>query len=91
MSPGQQGDNRGLLRSVKFRSLLEKLPGLLLQSPRERGFLVQPLLGGVFPDVLGDFHRAEMRAAHAAEVGDLGAFLRQGLIVELAGRFRDRG
>ena len=33
------------------------------------------MFGGVFADVFGDLHRAEVRAAHAAEVGGFGAFL----------------
>jgi hypothetical protein len=49
-------------------------------------------------DVFGDFHRAstfakasadmEVGAAHGAEVGGLGAFLREGFVVELTGGFR---
>jgi hypothetical protein len=42
------------------------------------------LFGGVFADVFGDFHRAEVRAAHGAEVRGLCAFLQQGFVVELA-------
>src|SRR5262249_4093045 len=43
-------------------------------------------LGGVVPHVLGDLHGAEVRAAHRAEVGDLGPRRGQGLVVELARR-----
>jgi hypothetical protein len=43
-----------------------------------------PSMTGVVAHVLGDLHRAEVRAAHRAEVGDLGRVLRQGLVVELA-------
>jgi hypothetical protein len=42
------------------------------------------LLTGVFAHVFGDFHAAEMRAAHGAEMRGLGAFLRQGFVVEFA-------
>ncbi len=51
----------------------------------ERLFLGDALFGGVFADVFGDLHRAEVRAAHGAEVGGLGAVLREGFVVELAG------
>jgi hypothetical protein len=40
--------------------------------------------GRIVPDVLRDLHRAEFRAAHRAEMGDLVRFLRQGLVVEQA-------
>ena len=40
---------------------------------------------------LRDLHRAECAAAHRAEVRDLGALRRQGLVVELARGVRDRG
>ena len=33
----------------------------------------------VLPYVLSDLHGAELRAAHEAEMGGLGSFLRQGL------------
>jgi hypothetical protein len=38
------------------------------------------LLGGVVADVLRDLHAAELGAAHAAEVRDLGALRRQRLV-----------
>jgi phytoene/squalene synthetase len=46
---------------------------------------VAGLFGGVLAHVLADLHRAEMRAAHRAEVGGFRAVLRQGFVVELAG------
>ena len=45
------------------------------------------MFGGVFADVLGDFHRAEVRAAHGAEVGGFRAVLGERFVVELAGGF----
>src|SRR4051794_35364182 len=42
------------------------------------------MLRGELSDVLSDFHRAEMRAAHGAEVRALCPLLWQGLIVKLA-------
>src|SRR3546814_493868 len=43
------------------------------------------LLGREVSHFLGDLHRAEFRAAHRAEVGGLGAFRREGLVVILLG------
>jgi hypothetical protein len=37
-----------------------------------------------FADVFRDLHRAEVRAAHAVEVGRLGASLREGFVTELS-------
>ena len=42
------------------------------------------LLRGEVAHVLGDFHRAETRAAHRAEVRDLAGFLGHGFVVEFA-------
>ena len=39
-----------------------------------------------FPNLLTDLHRAEFRAAHAAEMRGLGAFRGQGLVVILLRR-----
>jgi len=50
----------------------------------ERLFVGDALFGGVFADILSDFHRAEVRAAHGAEVRGLCAFLREGFVVKLA-------
>src|SRR2546429_9456253 len=41
----------------------------------------------VFSYVLSYFHRAEMRTAHGTKVRGLGALLRQGLVMKLAGGF----
>ena len=45
----------------------------------------ESLRGGVVSDFFRDFHGAELWAAHGAEMDEFGAFLRQGLVVELAG------
>src|SRR5574343_453682 len=45
---------------------------------------VQALCRSEVTHILGDLHRAEVRAAHRAEVGDLGRLLGQGLVVEFA-------
>src|SRR3546814_4783624 len=44
------------------------------------------LLGRKLAYLLADLHRAEFGAAHAAEMGGLGAFGRQRLVVVLLGR-----
>ena len=69
---------------VNLRALLDELLRLLFHALLQRRLLGEALFGGVFADVLGDFHRAEVRAAHAAEMGGFGAFLREGFVVELA-------
>ena len=46
---------------------------------------------GIFAHVLGNFHRAEMRSAHRAEVRDLRALRGQGLVVEVARGHRIEG
>src|SRR4029077_4367707 len=71
----------GLL--VDLGALLHELDRLLLHALFQRALLGQTLLLGVFAHVLRDLHRAEMRTAHRAEVSELGALLRQRLVVEL--------
>src|ERR1700704_4656099 len=70
---------------VKLAALLGELAGLLLHALLQGLFLGDRLFGGVFADVFGDLHRAEVRAAHAAEMRGLRAFLREGFVVEFAG------
>jgi hypothetical protein len=48
-----------------------------IDAANRRLFLGDALFGGVFAHVLGDLHRAEVRAAHGAEMHGLRAFLRQ--------------
>ena len=53
---------------VNLRAFFHKLLRLGFHALLERLFLGDALFGGVFADVFGDLHRAEMRAAHGAEV-----------------------
>src|SRR5690606_7575319 len=64
---------------VNLGALLSELLGHFLHA------LFRFLLRGVVAYLAGDFHGAELRAAHGTEVRDLVAFLRQGLVVELEG------
>ena len=57
---------------VDLRALLHELDRLFFHAFRQRFARAHALLVGVIAHVLGDLHRAEMRAAHRAEVGDLG-------------------
>ena len=57
----------------------------------EGGFGGEVLLGGVFADVFGDFHGAEVGAAHGAEVGGFGGFGGEGGVVVGAGFFGVEG
>src|SRR6185369_2111315 len=70
--------------TVDFGAALDELGSLGFHPLGERFRLGDPLLRGEFADVLRDLHRAEVRAAHRAEVRELGARLRQRLVVELA-------
>ena len=54
--------------------------GVLSRHEIPRVLVLQP---GKLPDLLADLHRAEFRAAHAAEMGGLGAFGGEGLVVIL--------
>src|SRR5713226_1136061 len=69
--------------AVELATQLPELPRFLLQSPLNRLLRIEPDRLCVIPDVLGDFHRAELRAAHRAEVRDLGVFRRQRFVVKL--------
>src|SRR5712691_11793262 len=71
--------------TVDLAAALPELLRLLLEPLHERcGLLGDAVAGGVVAHVLGDLHRAEVRPAHGAEVGELGALGRQRLVVELA-------
>ncbi len=48
---------------VNLRAFFHELLGLLFHPLLQRLFLGDALFGGVFADVFGDFHRAEVRAA----------------------------
>src|SRR5439155_2989119 len=69
---------------IHFGALLDEFAGFFFQALGNCLLFGQPLFGSIFADVLGDLHAAEMRAAHAAKMSELGAFLRQGFIVEFA-------
>src|SRR5688572_17382356 len=71
-----------LYARVDFPALLREFLGLFLHAFLQRLRLRDALLLRVFAHVLRDFHRAEVRAAHRAEMRELRAFLRQRLVVE---------
>ena len=74
-----------LRRAIDLAAALPELLSLLLEAVHERrGLLGDAVAGGVVAHVLCDLHQAEVRPAHGAEVGELGAFGRQRLVVELA-------
>src|ERR1035441_9984695 len=75
----------GLRFGVNLRAFFYKLAGLFLHPLLEGLLVADALFGGVFADIFGDLHRAEVRAAHGAEMGQLRALLREGLVVEVAG------
>ena len=73
---------------INFAACFDKLSRLLAHSGRERLVIREALLLSVFADVLRDLHRAEMRAAHRAEMGEFGAFGRKRFVMIFAGDFR---
>jgi hypothetical protein len=76
--------SRTLRFRVNFRSLVDELFRFGCQAFFQGFFFGDALLGGVFADVLGDFHGAEMRAAHRAKMRGLGAVLREGFVMKFA-------
>src|SRR5574343_458610 len=68
--------------AVNLRPRLDEFDGLGFHALLQRRCLVDALLRREFTNVLGNLHRAEVRTAHGAEVGDLGRLLGQGLVVE---------
>src|SRR5438128_1851213 len=71
--------------TVDLAAALPELLRLLLEPLHERrGLLGDAVRGGVVAHVLRDLHRAEVRPAHRAEVGELRPLGGQGLVVELA-------
>ena len=76
-----------LTLSRKPRRLFDELAGFFFHAFFEGLLFGEALLGGVFADILGDFHRAEVRAAHGAEVGGFRAVLREGFVVEFTRGF----
>src|SRR5690606_24188748 len=73
---------------VHLRALLAELGRFGGHALLQRAGFVQAVFGGVVAHVLGDLHRAEVRAAHRTEVGQLVRILGQGLVVELLGLLR---
>src|SRR5882762_717345 len=71
---------------VNLSAFLYKLLRFFFHAALERFLFFHALLGGIFSDVFGDFHRTEVRTAHAAEVSELSAFLRQRLVVIFTSR-----
>jgi len=57
---------------INLRPPLYKLDGLYFHAFGQRLRFGDTFLGGEVAHVLRDFHRAEMRAVHGAEVCDLG-------------------
>src|SRR6516164_6782537 len=74
---GEPRIDRPLLDLVKLGAGLDEFLGLL-SHPALR----------IVADLLGDLHRAELGPTHRAEMRELGALGRQGLVVELLGRLR---
>src|SRR5439155_23051627 len=72
---GNPGIDGALFYLVDLGALVEQLLRLLGHAALR-----------VVTDLLGDLHRAELGAAHRAEMRQLGAVGRQGLVVELLGR-----
>ncbi len=65
---------------------VEELGGFLGHPDLEGCCFVDAVGGGVFADVLADFHGAEMWAAHGAEMRGLRRVRGQGFVVEVPGR-----
>src|SRR5699024_2962012 len=59
-----------------------ELRGLVGHPPFDGLHGLQPVLLRVLAYVVGDLHGAELRPAHGAEVGGLGRFRGQGLVME---------
>ena len=73
----RRGVRATALVGIDFRALLQELLRLLGHAAP-----------GILADLLRNLHRAEFRAAHRAEMRELGAVRRQGLVVELLRGFR---
>ena len=68
--------------------MLRMVPLTAERGGIEEGVDAGILLRGEVADFLRDLHAAEFGAAHRAEVGGLGAFGGERLVVVLLGRFR---
>src|SRR5687767_14070756 len=74
--------------SVNLAARFHKFAGFFFQSDIQRRLGFDLFLRSVLADVLRDLHRTEMWTTHRAEVRQLRAFLRQGLVVILTRDFR---
>src|SRR5262249_49412122 len=81
---GKRSHEKVLLRlCVNFRAFFHKLFCFFLKPDFESDFFADLLLHSEFPNIFGDFHRAKVRTAHAAEMCSLGAFGGKGFVMEL--------
>lgn len=71
------------LADVNFCAALAKLTAFLAHARLNRRLIGQAVVFCKLPDVFRDFHGAEVRAAHGAEVGVFRSFLREGFVVKL--------
>jgi hypothetical protein len=72
---------------VNFGTLLQEFFPLFLHSRFDRFFTREAMFSGVLANILCDFHAAEVRATHAAEVRGLRPFGRESFVMELASGF----
>src|SRR6476620_3548871 len=68
--------------AVNFCTGFSKFLRLFFHAESQGAMLVQLLLRGIFPDILRNLHRAEMRPAHGAEMRDLRGIVGQGRVVK---------
>ena len=86
--PDKRDGQRGLLR-VGGQDNTAAINKLLRLGPHAcLGICDKVLHGCRGPDFMRDFHGAELRAAHGTKMRNLGAFSRQGFIVEVDSGFR---
>src|SRR5439155_25147279 len=82
-TPRQSGAATTLRLGIELRALLLEVASFLLHCSAQRVFFRQLLFSSEFSDVFRYLHAAEVRTAHGTEMRGLGAFLRQGLVVEV--------
>ena len=70
------------VRLVKLGSSSSELLRLCGHSFRQSFVFAQAVLRGVLPNILGDFHAAEVRPAHRTKVCGLSSFLRQRFVMK---------
>src|SRR5438094_4498788 len=71
---------------IDFQPCLLELFGFLLHADLNGRLFIERFFFGILSHILGDLHRADMRAAHRAEVRCLRRVLGKRLIVEVFGR-----